>query len=113
MYLEMTSIMSMTGFGQAQGESPLGLLIVELRTVNNRFQDISITLPRELSALEMPLRLILKQEIPRGRIDCRVRYTPGPQAASPAVLNIDAVKAWLAEFTRLEELGLKPDLALQ
>jgi uncharacterized protein (TIGR00255 family) len=109
----MHPLMSMTGFGQAQGDGPLGLFGVELRTVNNRFQDISVTLPRELGALEMPLRLLLKQEIPRGRIDCRVRFTPGA-AAQPAVgINLDMAQAWVAQLRQLQPLGLRDEPSLQ
>ncbi len=96
----------MTGFGQAHGESTLGRFEVELRTVNSRFQDISVTLPRELSALEMPVRLLLKQQIPRGRVDCRVRFTPSSEAAPLVSLNLDLIRAWLTQLRELKTLGL-------
>jgi uncharacterized protein (TIGR00255 family) len=109
----MHMLMSMTGYGQAQAEGPLGLFTVELRTVNNRFQDISITLPRELNALEMPLRMLIKQEIPRGRIDCRVRFTASSAAQPTVGLNLDLVQAWLEQLRQLEPLGVHEAISVQ
>ena len=54
----MTSnrLKSMTGFGRARADTPFGEFAVELRSVNNRFLDLSVSLPRELSALEFSSR---------------------------------------------------------
>ena len=51
-----STIMSMTGYGRAQREVELGQFTVELRCVNSRFHDASVTLTRELAPLEPALR---------------------------------------------------------
>jgi len=74
--LDNSSLRSMTGFGRAQVDSELGQFEVELRSVNSRFQEFRINLPPMLSSLEMRLRSKLKENIYRGKIDCRVKYSP-------------------------------------
>ena len=106
------NLQSMTGFGRAQGDSEFGQLSAELRTVNNRFQDISINLPRELGLLESALRMLLKQEIPRGKIDCRIRYTPAPARHSRVTINIALAREYLDQLKQLQEAGASGDIPI-
>lgn len=113
MTLTSFRIQSMTGFGRAQAETTIGQLLVELRTVNNRFQDISIALPRELNLFESALRNLVKAEIPRGKIDCRIRYTP-TEAQQPKVrINAALAKEYVEQLRQLKDLGLATELPVQ
>jgi uncharacterized protein (TIGR00255 family) len=100
----MTAIYSMTGFGRAQQSTPLGTIGVELRTVNNRFQDLSVSLPRELASLEAALRAMLQAAIPRGKIDARVRLS-APAAALQAQVRInrDLARRFMDELRALDD----------
>ena len=64
---------SMTGFGGGEASSEAATLSVELRSVNNRFCDVKVKLPRELSKLESEFIGRVKAAFSRGRIDCQVR----------------------------------------
>ncbi len=59
---------SMTGFGSAEKDS----FKVEIRSVNHRFLDISMKIPQNLSAQEMPLRNMVRERFSRGRFDILV-----------------------------------------
>jgi uncharacterized protein (TIGR00255 family) len=59
----------MTGFGQASIRSEALLVKVEIRTVNHRFAEFSIRMPRELMSLEDSVRKCLSASIARGRAD--------------------------------------------
>lgn len=66
-------IQSMTGFGSGER----GSFRVEMRSLNNRFMDISIKVPQGLARHEIELRNMLKEEFSRGRFDVSVYVTEG------------------------------------
>jgi uncharacterized protein (TIGR00255 family) len=60
---------SMTGFGRGEGETTLGKVFVETRSVNHRYCDINIKLPKRLTAFENRIKEIIRAQVSRGRID--------------------------------------------
>jgi len=60
---------SMTGFGRAEGETTLGKVVVETRSVNHRYCDINIKLPKRLTPFENRIKEAIRTEVSRGRID--------------------------------------------
>lgn len=75
-------IRSMTGFGAALSSTPHGEFAVEIKTVNNRFLDQNVRVPRELNFLEMQVREVVKAGIRRGKADVFIRWT-APAGAAP------------------------------
>lgn len=59
----------MTGFGRAEGETTLGKVVVETRSVNHRYCDINIKLPKRLTPFENRIKEAIRTEVSRGRID--------------------------------------------
>jgi uncharacterized protein (TIGR00255 family) len=78
---------SMTGFGSAETVEKHYSVRVEMRSVNNRYLDFQLRLPRELSALEPSLRKALGAEVTRGSISCQVTYENRSDSAITATLN--------------------------
>ncbi len=66
-------LQSMTGFGQGEASNADVTVSVELKSVNNRFRDIQLRVPREYMALETRITRALKEPFNRGRIDAFVR----------------------------------------
>ncbi len=64
---------SMTGYGRGEASSGEITVVVELRSVNNRFRDIQLRCPREYMALEPRINTLLRDPFSRGRIDAFVR----------------------------------------
>ena len=64
---------SMTGFGAGGAETGGVSVQVELRAVNNRFCDVNVRLPREISSLEPGVARSVKERFARGRIDASIR----------------------------------------
>jgi uncharacterized protein (TIGR00255 family) len=60
---------SMTGFGRGDGETTLGKVFVETRSVNHRYCDINIKLPKRLIPFENRIKEIIRTQVSRGRID--------------------------------------------
>lgn len=67
-------IKSMTGYGQASDQNEHFYAEMELRSVNNRFLDLKISLPRELNYLEQNIRYWLSQKIRRGKVEIRIKF---------------------------------------
>jgi uncharacterized protein (TIGR00255 family) len=78
---------SMTGFGRGEAASGEVTVLVELRSVNNRFRDLQIRTPREYVALEPRISQALKKPFQRGRIDAFVRRSA---TAGSQVVKVDA-----------------------
>ncbi len=75
-------MLSMTGYGKGEAECDGLTVIVELKSVNHRYADISVRLPRSFLALENVLRKRAAKSLKRGKIDIYVNYelTAGSQA---------------------------------
>ena len=65
----------MTGFGRAESESNGISFVVEVRSVNHRFLDVKIKMPRNLSGMEGSIKTLVKNTFRRGRIDLSVAVT--------------------------------------
>ena len=59
----------MTGFGRGDGETTLGKVFVETRSVNHRYFDINIKLPKRLTPFENRIKEMIRAQVSRGRID--------------------------------------------
>lgn len=75
-------VLSMTGFGAAEGDIGSRRVRVEIRTVNHRYFNLSIRLPGELAALEAECREALRRDFERGHLSVSVRWTEAAAAAN-------------------------------
>ncbi|MBQ6972485.1 MAG: YicC family protein [Synergistaceae bacterium] len=78
---------SMTGYGSKSHEFPWGTVKFELSSVNHKYQDFSVRLPRELSSLENRILAILRNNIARGKVKLSAEITYNPGANLPALDN--------------------------
>lgn len=70
-------ICSMTGFGRQRFELNGTLLTAEIKTLNHKTLDIHCRLPESFSALEIPLRSLVKKYVSRGRVDVKISLEQG------------------------------------
>ncbi len=87
----------MTGYAALTREIAQGSLFLELKSVNNRFLDVQFRVVEELRAFEPGLRELIAAKINRGKLDCRLNFTPAA-AGRQLVLNA----ALLAQLAQLE-----------
>lgn len=71
---------SMTGFGAGHAASRAGAADVEVRSVNSRYLDVRVNLPRELASLEGEVRERVKARMARGQVTVQVAVTPARNA---------------------------------
>jgi uncharacterized protein (TIGR00255 family) len=74
-------IASMTGFAAAARESAQGSLAVDIKTVNHRYLEFMLRIPEELRPLEPAMREAIASRLTRGKVDCRVTFTPATATA--------------------------------
>ncbi len=83
---------SMTGYGKGTAARDGRELTVELKSVNHRFLDVSMRLPRILSCIEDPLRAAIGKRLSRGHIDVFVNYRNTRSDAKS--VRVDAALLW-------------------
>lgn len=104
---------SMTGFGKGTCAVDGRELTVELKSVNNRFLDISMRLPRTLGALEEPFRRAMQQRLNRGHVDVFVNYRNTRSDARCVYLDTQLMEAYVQQARKAAEaLSLTDDLTL-
>lgn len=98
------SILSMTGYGIARCETPHGILSAEIRSVNNRFFELSLRIPDELRGLEPFFRERLASQSPRGKCELRISLLRAPNnQPETSLLDKERLQALMALSRALEE----------
>lgn len=99
-------IHSMTAYASRSEAAPAGQLSWELKSVNQRYLDLSPRLPEEFRVLEPEIRARFKQRFSRGKIEINLRYQPDPAAeAATLELNEALARSLLARLERLQKLA--------
>lgn len=106
-------VKSMTGYGRGESEdSSIGFL-VEMKSVNNRYLDINIRMPKQINSMEDQIRKYISQRVSRGKVD--VYITLEKYAQDNVVINVDeqlaeayfnAYNMLKGKFNLTEEIGL-------
>lgn len=89
----------MTGFAAVSRDLDFGTVAVELRAVNHRYIDVQLRIPDDLRLIEGAMRELISGRITRGKMECRVGFTPLVTLVSGTELNVAVVE----ELTRLDE----------
>ena len=105
-------IRSMTGFGAGRGTSGSEEMDAEARSVNHKFCEVKVRLPRELSSLEIEIARSVKERLARGGVEVSVRRAPGRAALAPRV-DLELAAEYARAFGQLRErLGLPGGIGL-
>ncbi len=105
---------SMTAFAQRSVQTPRGQLTWELRSVNQRYLDLSLRMPEEFRVLEPDLRQRFKDKLHRGKIEASLRFQADAAATSADLrLNVELARALVRcheELAALNGGAVDPDL---
>ena len=82
---------SMTGFGRGVAENQRYTVEVEIKSVNHRFLDIQLRSPKQVNAYEQEIRKIIKERLPRGRVDVFVTVKEVSDAGKEVAIHWDLV----------------------
>ena len=92
-------IVSMTGYGTGTAKDDCSTVAVEIRTVNHRFLDLHIRVPREYQFLESEAAALLRGDISRGRVDVGVTVTN--QATEAFQIDYGPARGYMAAVNKL------------
>ena len=105
---------SMTGYGKGEYREDGIELVAEIKSVNNRFLDLSIKCPRILSQYEDTVRSIVRSKISRGHVDVFLSLTDKRERGKSFYVDLGVAKAYEAAAKTLKNAlpDLKDDLTL-
>lgn len=96
-------ITSMTGFGRRQGAWQDGQVTVEIRSVNHRFLETGLRLPKTMSAREEHIKKAIQEHCRRGRVDLTVLVQGGRGGARSLQLDADLAKQYHQALRNLQK----------
>ncbi|MBR4015012.1 MAG: YicC family protein [Anaerotignum sp.] len=101
------SVKSMTGYGRGEYIAEERKFTVEMKSVNHRYNDMTIKLPRTLAGLEDKIKKRIMQKVFRGKTDVYISFETFSAADMDVKLNEVLAAAYLEKLRRLQEkLGL-------
>ena len=96
-------ILSMTGFGRAEMTDQEKKLVVEMKSVNHRYADITIKMPRRFNRYEAGIRSILKEYIQRGKVDVFITFQNYKDSDVAVKYNRDIAREYMKFFRDMQE----------
>ncbi|OQB13350.1 MAG: hypothetical protein BWY15_01814 [Firmicutes bacterium ADurb.Bin193] len=104
---------SMTGYGRAVKTIDNFDISVEIKSVNHRYADFSLRVPRHYGFLEEHIRSYLKERISRGKVDISVTVRKSVDDSKEILPNIALAKSYIDAFSRIsDEFGIQNDITV-
>lgn len=104
---------SMTGFGRSKLEENSREYIVEIKSVNHKYSDISIKLPRNIMSFEEKIKKIISSNISRGKVDVFVTFNNYSEEGKDVIINKELAKNYINELKELAtETGLSENIRI-
>ena len=94
---------SMTGFGRAELLDEEKKITVEMKSVNHRYLDINMRMPKKLSVFEATIRTLLKEYIQRGKVDLFITYEDYTQSRVSVKYNQEIAGQYLEYLHQIGE----------
>ena len=96
-------IKSMTGYGKANLEKIERTYQIEIKSVNHRYLDISIKMPKAISYLEEDIKKCISKKIQRGKIDVFVTFENNSAEGKNIKINTEIAKMYIEQLKKLAE----------
>lgn len=94
---------SMTGFGRFEIDNSERKLIIEMKSVNHRYLELSIKMPKKLSFFESGIRGVLKQYISRGKVDVFITYEDYSEGKACVKYNEEIAREYYNGLMKMSE----------
>ena len=107
-------IISMTGYGRGELRTETKEINVELRTLNNRYLDVTMRLPKSLFMYEEEIKSVIRKYVSRGRVNVAITMKDSNGQAGAFQINVEMAQHYMSLLNSLkEQLNLKgsPELA--
>lgn len=96
-------IKSMTGFGRCEVQEESRKFTVEIKSVNHRYLDANIRMPKKLNFFETAIRSLLKQSVQRGKVDIFITYEDLSEQQVSLKYNEVLAAEYLSYFEKMQE----------
>ena len=103
---------SMTGFGRAEELVDGFLIKVQIKSVNHRYSDFTIKVPRVYNFVEEKIRKTLCEYISRGKVEVLINVEQKEEDGRIVVINQGLAKSYIDGLRSLSEYGIKDDIKL-
>ena len=104
-------IKSMTGFGRAELQDEVRRFTVEIKSVNHRYLDFNMKMPKKLSVFEAAIRGVLKEYMQRGKVDVFISCEDFSSGRMQLHYNSELAGRYLEYFRQMEkEFALENDI---
>ena len=104
-------IKSMTGFGRCEIAEQDRKFIVEMKSVNHRYLDVNIKMPKKLNYFESAVRSELKKYISRGKVDIFISYEDFSEKIANVCYNREVAEEYLKYLRQMaQDFGLEDDV---
>lgn len=106
-------IRSMTGFGRGEHQEDGKEFLVEIKTVNHRYSDVFVKMPRQIGYLEEKVRNLVSKAVSRGKIDVYVSYNNFGEDSKRVMFDEPLAKTYINAVEALrDQFGLKDDITV-
>ncbi|MBE6015924.1 MAG: YicC family protein [Lachnospiraceae bacterium] len=106
-------IKSMTGFGRCEVADEQRKITVEMKSVNHRYLDVGVKLPRKLNFFETSIRTLLKDYVQRGKVDVFITYEDFSEGTVSVKYNEELAKEYLTYLNKIEtNLEVRNDISV-
>ena len=106
-------IKSMTGFGRCEAADAERKITVEMKSVNHRYLDVSMKMPKKLNYFEAAIRSTLKEYIQRGKVDLFLSYEDFTESGGTVRYSRETAAEYLRYLRQMaEEFSLKDDITV-
>lgn len=104
-------IKSMTGFGRCEMSDEYRKVSVELKSVNHRYFDVNIKMPKKLNSFEAAIRTVMKEYIQRGKVDVYISYEDLSEKNVMVKYNKEIAGEYLMYLRQMAvDFGLEDDI---
>ena len=105
-------IKSMTGFGRSESITQERKIVIEMKSVNHRYCDLNIKMPKKFNFFEAAIRNHLKKYIGRGKVDIFITYEDYTESNVCVKYNAELAKEYVRYLQQMsEDFALKSDLS--
>ena len=94
---------SMTGFGRANYDNDGRNYVIDIKTVNNKYSDISVKISRRISFIEEKIRKQISNKITRGKVDVTINFFDYSTKAKNIVLNKEIAREYIKQLREIAD----------
>ena len=102
---------SMTGYGRGKFENEQREYMIEIKSVNHKYKDISVKIPKTISYLEEKVKKIVSDTVTRGKIDVFISFSNNSTKGKQIKINTELAKIYIEQLKELaKETNIKEEI---